>query len=130
MDELVEASSYLSKNDSVLARYIRQVEGQPTFGDVRTKAMRIGDHMVLLEIDYPPEAGAPLHVHQHETICYVVWGKVRVTVGDEEFVMGEGDACTHPQGIPHGIRGIEHARVLEIKSPAQALSDFLQISDR
>jgi quercetin dioxygenase-like cupin family protein len=130
MSEMLDASPFLSKSDSVIARYIRQVEGQGTFGDVRTKAMRIGDQMVLLEIEYPPEAGAPLHVHQHETICYVVRGKVRVTVADDVFVMEEGDACTHPLGVPHGIRGIEHAVVLEVKSPAQDLSEFLQISDR
>ncbi|HEY7280073.1 MAG TPA: cupin domain-containing protein [Actinomycetota bacterium] len=130
MSDTLDASPFLSKSDAVEARYIRQVEGHSTFGDVRTKAMRVGDQMLLLEIEYPPEAGAPLHVHQHETICYVVRGKVRVTVGADEFVMEEGDACTHPQGVPHGIRGIEHAVVLEVKSPAQTMSDFLQTSDR
>ncbi|HXJ64482.1 MAG TPA: cupin domain-containing protein [Actinomycetota bacterium] len=129
MSDTLDASPFLSKGGEITARYIRQVEGQGTFGNVRTKAMRTGDHMVLLEIEYPPEAGAPLHVHQHETICYVVSGKVRVTVGDDEFVMEAGDACTHPLGVPHGIRGIEHAVVLEVKSPAQKISEFLHISD-
>ena len=35
----------------------------------------------------------------------------------------------HPLGVPHGIRGIERAIVLEVKSPAQAISEFPHISD-
>ncbi len=100
MGYMVDMSGYLSRWKDVEAKFIRQVEGHPTFGDVRTKAMRIGDRMVLLAIEYPPGAGAPLHSYQHETVCYVVRGKVHVTVGDDVFVMEEGDACTHPSECP------------------------------
>ena len=117
--------SELSRNQDVQARAIKVVEGKPTHGDVRMKLLFTGDQMNLLEIRYPPGAGAPLHVHQHETLCYVVEGKVKVTVGDEEFVLGAGDVCRHPQGVPHGIEGVELAKVLEIKSPAQAIEQFL-----
>lgn len=116
------------KNEDVGVLFIREVEKQKTFGAVRMKPLIAGDHMTLLEIQYPPEAGAPPHVHQHETLCYVVSGKVRVTVGEDEYVLEAGDTCIHPLGVPHGIRGIEHATVLEIKSPAQPLSQFLGTS--
>ena len=121
--------SELSRNQDVQARAIKVVEGKPTHGDVRMKLMFTGDQMNLLEIRYPPGAGAPLHVHQHETLCYVVEGKVKVTVGDEEFVLSAGDVCRHPQGVPHGIEGVEQAKVLEIKSPAQPIDQFLGTSD-
>ena len=88
-----------------------------------------GREMTLLEIRYPPGAGAPPHIHLHETLCYVVSGSVHVSVGDEEFDMLPGDVCRHPQGVPHAIRGIEHATVLEVKSPAQPLAAFLSISE-
>jgi quercetin dioxygenase-like cupin family protein len=58
-------------------------------------------------------------------LCYVVGGKVRVTVADEVFELGSGDACIHPAGVLHGIEGVEQATVLEIKSPAQAIDRFL-----
>ena len=114
-----------SKNADVETRSIRSVEGKDTHGDVRMKLLFTGAEMNLLEIRYPPGAGAPLHVHQHETLCYVVEGRVKITVGDEEFELGPGDACRHPQGVPHGIEGLEMAKVLEIKSPAQAIEKFL-----
>ena len=114
-----------AKNSEVSARSIKVVEGKETHGDIRMKLMMSGDKMNLLEIKYAPGAGAPLHIHQHETVCYVVEGKVRITVGDEVFELGAGDSCIHPAGIPHGIEGVEQATVLEIKSPAQAIDQFL-----
>jgi quercetin dioxygenase-like cupin family protein len=109
--------------------FIRRVEGVSNFGEVSVKPMMAGDEMTLLEIQYPPGAGAPPHIHQHETLCYVVSGSVRVTVADEEFDMHPGDVCRHPQGVPHAIRGIEHATVLEVKSPAQPIAAFLAVSE-
>ena len=69
--------SELSRNQDVQARAIKVVEGKPTHGDVRMKLLFTGDQMNLLEIRYPPGAGAPLHVHQHETLCYVVEARSR-----------------------------------------------------
>lgn len=115
----------LSRNADVKELAIKIVEGLSTKGEVRMKPMMTGDQMTLLEIRYPPGAGAPLHVHRHETLCYVVKGKVKVTVGEEEFLLSPGDVCRHPQGVPHGIEGVEEALVLEIKSPAQPLDQFL-----
>ena len=93
-----------AKNSEVSARSIKVVEGKETHGDIRMKLMMSGEH---------------------ETVCYVVEGKVRITVGDEVFELGAGDSCIHPAGIPHGIEGVEQATVLEIKSPAQAIDQFL-----
>jgi quercetin dioxygenase-like cupin family protein len=120
--------SYLSRKAEVQARRIHTVEGKPTHGQVIMKPMMTGQHMTLLEIQYPPGAGAPLHVHQHETLCYVVSGRVRVTVDDQVFELGPGDVCQHPKGVPHGIEGLEQATVLEVKSPAQPIERFLGTS--
>ena len=46
----------------------------------------------------------PLHTHTHESIAYVVKGKVKSTVGSEEFIMGPGDVCRHPKGVSTGWR--------------------------
>lgn len=118
----------VTKNTDVAARKIRTVEGLSTHGEISMKPLMVGDQMVLLEAHYPPGAGAPLHIHQHETVCYVVRGKVKVTVGEESFTLGPGDCCRHPKDVPHGIESIEDALVLEIKSPAQDISQFLGMS--
>ena len=54
----------------------------------------------------------------------MVRGKVQITVGEEVFILEAGDACRHPQDVPHGIVGVEDALVLEIKSPAQEIGQL------
>ena len=119
----------MAKNSDVKARAIKMVEGLPIHGEVRTKPLIGGTEMILLEIHYPPGAGAPLHTHQHETLCYVVKGKVKVVIGDESYTLEEGDACRHPKDVLHSIEGVEEATVLEIKSPAQPIEQFLGLSE-
>ncbi len=120
----------LSRNAEVKELRIKTVEGKALHGDVITKPLMAGDQMTLLEIQYAPGAGAPLHIHKHETLAYVVKGKVKMTVGNEEFVLGPGDVCKHPQGVPHGVESVEQALVLEIKSPAQPIDQFLGTSEK
>jgi quercetin dioxygenase-like cupin family protein len=120
----------LSKNSDVKERRIKTVEGKTLHGNVIMKPLIAGDQMTLLEIQYAPGAGAPMHVHRHETLAYVVKGKVKMTVGNEEYVLGPGDVCLHPEGVPHGVEGVEQSVVVEIKSPAQPIEQFLGTEDK
>jgi unsaturated pyranuronate lyase len=54
----------------------------------------------------------------------VVKGKVKSTVGSQEFIMGPGDVCRHPKGVLHGLEAIEDSVVVEIKSPAPEINTF------
>jgi len=116
----------LSRNTDVKGLVVKAIEGKPMYGgDLLVKPLIKGDEMTLLEIHYTPGVGAPLHVHEHESLAYVVKGKVKMTVGQEEYILGAGDVCRHPQGVPHGVEGIENSIVIEIKSPAPDIAKFL-----
>jgi len=117
--------SYLKTNESVTAQAIKTVEGKKAHGDIILKAMMSGDEMTMLEIRYAPGAGTPMHVHKHESVVYVMSGRVAMVVGKEHYELGPGDACRHPQGVPHSVEGIEESVVLEIKSPPVPLDLFL-----
>ena len=65
-----------------------------------------------------------------ELIAYVVKGKVKSTVGSEEFIMGSGDVCRHPKGVLHGLEAIEDFVVVEIKSPAPEIGAFFAMRKR
>ena len=116
----------LSKNSDVKGLLVKAIEGKPMYGgDLLVKPLIKGDEMTLLEIYYTPGVGAPLHVHEHESLAYVVKGKVKMTVGKEVYILGPGDVCRHPKGMPHGVEGIEESIVIEIKSPAPDIGTFL-----
>lgn len=115
----------LSKNSDVKGLVVKSIEGKPMNGDLLVKPLIKGDEMTLLEIHYEPGVGAPLHVHSHESLAYVVKGKVKMTVGKEVYILGPGDVCRHPQGVPHAVEALEKATVIEVKSPAPDIANFL-----
>jgi quercetin dioxygenase-like cupin family protein len=115
-----------SRNADVNAVAVSAVEGKQIYGgDLLVKPLMKGDEMTFLEIRYAAGVGAPLHTHTHESIAYVVKGKVKSTVDGEEFIMGPGDVCRHPAGVLHGLEAIEDSLVVEIKSPAPEIGAFL-----
>jgi quercetin dioxygenase-like cupin family protein len=114
-----------SRNADVKAIAVSAVEGKSTYGgEFFVKPLMKGDEMTFLEIHYAPGVGAPLHTHTHESIAYVVKGKVKSTVGSDVFIMGPGDVCRHPKGVPHGLEAIEESIVVEVKSPAPDIAAF------
>jgi quercetin dioxygenase-like cupin family protein len=114
-----------SKNAGVRTVKVKAIEGKPMYGgDLLVKPLLKGDEMTFLEMHYTAGVGAPLHTHTHESVAYVVKGKVKSTVGSQEFILGPGDVCRHPKGVPHSIEAIEASVVVEIKSPAPDISTF------
>ena len=114
-----------SRNADVEAVAVSAVEGKTVYGgNLLVKPLIKGEEMTFLEIHYAAGVGAPLHTHTHESIAYVVKGKVKSTVGLDEFIMGSGDVCRHPKGVLHGLEAIEDSVVVEIKSPAPEISAF------
>jgi quercetin dioxygenase-like cupin family protein len=114
-----------SRNADVKAMAVSAVEGKPTYGgELLVKPLIKGDEMTFLEIRYAGGVGSPLHTHTHESIAYVVKGKVKSTVDGEEFIMGPGDVCRHPAGVLHGLEALEESLVVEIKSPAPDIGAF------
>jgi unsaturated pyranuronate lyase len=120
-----------SRNAEIKPIAVSAVEGKPTYGgNLMVKPLIKGDQMTFLEIHYAPGVGTPLHTHTHESIAYVVKGKVNSTVGAEEFIMGPGDVGRHPAGVLHGLEAIEESVVVEIKSPAPDIAAFFAIDKR
>jgi quercetin dioxygenase-like cupin family protein len=115
-----------ARNSDVATVAVSAVEGKPTYGgDLLVKPLIKGDEMTFLEIHYAAGVGTPLHTHTHESIAYVVKGRVKSTVDAEEFILGPGDVCRHPAGVLHGLEALEESTVVEIKSPAPDIGAFL-----
>jgi len=67
------------------------------------------------------KSGKHLHSHSREEFAFVVRGRVRLTLGDEESDLGPGDAVTLPAHSPHRWenRGRETVEVLMIAARIQ-----------
>ncbi len=128
-NEVENDAMLMMKNADAQTVSVKAIEGQSIYGGVlRAKPMMNGDEMVSMEIHYAAGVGAPPHVHDHESMIYVVRGKVKTVVGDEEFVLEPGDVCRHPAGVAHGVEALEDSVMVEIKAPAPDMHRFFELT--
>ena len=108
----------ITRSGDVDALPVHHIEGEPVRdGTLLVKALLVGSGMTMLETFFPQGVRAPAHTHEHESLLYVVTGRLRMFVGPAEYILGPGDASQHAQGVSHRIEAIEDSLVLEVKSP-------------
>ena len=114
-----------SKNADTRALTIKSVEGEATAGALFIRPLITGEEMSLMEIQLSAGAASRPHAHDHESLIYVVKGKLKAVVGDMTSVLGPGDVCRHPRGVSHLLEALEDSTIVEIKSPVPDLARVL-----
>jgi quercetin dioxygenase-like cupin family protein len=104
-------------NDQVDSQPVHTIEGRPNTGTVFVKPLLRGETMALLEVRMRAGVSSSLHAHAHESLLYVVSGRLRTTVNDETFVLAPGDVCRHPRDAIHRVEALEDTVFVEVKSP-------------
>jgi len=69
-------------------RVVRFVEGRATTGEFRVKTLARGDHIALLEVLLPAGVSSPPHAHTHESVLYVLRGRLKTTIGGKVSLLG------------------------------------------
>lgn len=119
MRDWIDARDHLVvRNDDAERHQVRQVEGKELPSPAEVRVLAEGDRMIVLEVVMPAEGASPAHVHDHESVGYVVRGRVRMGLGDDVHDLDPGDGFRHPPGVEHSMAALEGDAVwLEIKSP-------------
>jgi transcriptional regulator with XRE-family HTH domain len=67
---------------------------------------------------HPPDAPVPQRAHEGYDWLYVLSGRVRLALGDDELVLGPGEAAEFDTRVPHGTASasLEAAEVLNLLS--------------
>jgi unsaturated pyranuronate lyase len=99
---------------------MRTLEGRALSIPLEIRELLWGAKAVLVEMSAPAGFKAEPHAHDHESLVYVVSGRIRATVGDETRELGSGDAVLHPVGASHQIEALVDTRWIEIKAPPSA----------
>jgi quercetin dioxygenase-like cupin family protein len=74
-------------------------------GSVCLSGEDTGGRYCLIEASLAPGMGVPRHAHTREDeTYYVLSGELEVIVGDEVFILREGDTLIAPRDIPHQLR--------------------------
>jgi quercetin dioxygenase-like cupin family protein len=103
-----------SMNVQAFAHRAPSIKYQPKFkryyidvgiGSVCLSGADTGGGYSLLEASLAPGIIVPRHTHTREDETYhVLAGELEVVVGEETFVLREGDTLMAPRDIPHQLR--------------------------
>lgn len=97
---------------------ITQVENTPLVTPAAVRVLAEGTEMILLEVVMPALQSSPPHVHDHESVGYLVSGSAETVIGGQKHVLRPGDGFRHPPGVEHSMTALEDGAVwLEVKSP-------------
>jgi quercetin dioxygenase-like cupin family protein len=97
---------------------IVQVEGRPLAHPAEVRVLAEGAEMIVLEVTMQAGGSSPEHVHDHESVGYLVRGRARTEIDGVAYELAPGDGFRHPPGAAHTMAALEDDTVwLEIKSP-------------
>ena len=94
------------------------VEGAVPKGKVVVRRAMVGNEAVLLHVLREKGLIDPVHKHDdHETVAYLISGRMRLVIGGEEFIAEPGTSWIHPRGVEHFSEALEDCEQLEVKTP-------------
>ncbi len=97
---------------------LKTVEGLPLRGgEGRFRLLETAESGLAYLIHYPAGVASPTHAHDHDSIVYVLSGKLRGAVDGAEAVLEPGDSVLHPRGVGHHVEALTDSMWVEFKSP-------------
>jgi quercetin dioxygenase-like cupin family protein len=85
-----------------------------------------GDKLQLIWARFEPGGEYETHSHPHEQFSFMVEGKMRLFVGDQEKVVGPGDIWYAPPNVVHGGKLLGDAPVLFVDVFTPIREDVLE----
>lgn len=79
-----------------------------------------GAQVTLVEVTLSPGAEVPEHTHPHEQAGTVDSGRIHMRIGSLERELAPGDSYLIPGDMPHYVRALDAARLVEVFSPPRA----------
>ena len=96
--------------------------GAPLPG-VEMKTLVHGDKTLMSKFLAKKGSAVPMHAHPHEQTGYLVQGRLRFTIGSDEYDAAPGDSWCIAGDVEHGVEVLEDAVILEVFSPVR--EDYL-----
>lgn len=117
--ELQKTLGHVVTGSTFPAEALTQVEGRGAgLAGVSVKPLLVGDEALLIEIVQAKGVRVPEHRHDdHESVIYLVRGRMRLVIDGQESVVGPGDAWIHRRGVPHHSEALEECLTIEVKTP-------------
>lgn len=90
---------------------------------IQRKIMAHNEHMMLVKVNFSPDAIGTLHHHPHTQASYVSKGKFEVNISGVKKILQAGDVYFVPSQEIHGVVCLEDGELIDVFNPAR--EDFL-----
>lgn len=109
---------FFTTRDAIAPERLASVEGVKPKGKVEVRRVMVGNEILMLHVLREKGLVDPLHQHDdHETVAYLIKGRLRLVIGGKESIAEAGTSWIHPRGVAHFSEALEDCEQLEIKSP-------------
>ena len=80
---------------------------------VSRKLLGNGGDLMLVEVRFDRDGVGEPHSHDsHEQVSYIAQGSFRVTLGEEELTMKQGDSFYVEKNVTHGVVALEDGSII------------------
>jgi quercetin dioxygenase-like cupin family protein len=115
---LPPTEGFFTVRDDIPIERLAAVEGIKPKGRVEVRRIMVGNEILMLHVFREKGLVDPVHKHMdHETVAYLIKGRLRLVIGGKEFIAEPGTSWIHPRGVEHYSEALEDCEQLEIKSP-------------
>jgi unsaturated pyranuronate lyase len=86
---------------------------------VEQKTLVYGKKTLMTEFLLEKGADLPMHHHPHEQTGYLVKGRLKMVIGEKEFIAEAGDSWCIGGDVEHGAKALENSVAVEIFAPVR-----------
>jgi len=84
---------------------------------VKRKIYSPGDSIMMMKVHFEKGAEGKMHAHHHEQLTYVLEGKFKFFIDDNEQLVKQGETIFIPSNINHGVIALEEGILLDAFTP-------------
>ncbi len=93
------------------------------FLGVDFEVLSIGEKSMITRMLYKTTDFVPFHKHPNEQSGYIISGKFRLSVENQEYVLSVGDTYSILENIEHSMDVIEAGEIIDVFTPIR--KDYL-----
>jgi len=94
---------------------------------IEQKTFVYGRKTLMAEFLLKKGSVLPRHSHPHEQAGYLIKGRIRLSIGDEEYDCEPGDSWCIPGNVEHAAHILEDSVAVEVFSPVR--QEYLRPKD-
>jgi isopentenyl-diphosphate delta-isomerase type 1 len=124
LDELNRYGKFTGTKKGLAMFTKKNLDGYQTpIAGIRYKTLAYGEKTLLAEFKLEKDSILPEHEHPHEQTGYLISGKIRLIIENEEHDVSPGDSWSIPGGVLHKAEIVEDSVAIEVFSPVR--EDYL-----